>query len=879
VPAGFPIDAVLPAVRTALARAPNLVVQAPPGAGKTTRLPLALLDDPQTAAWLGSRKLVMLEPRRLAARAAARFMARTLGEEPGGTVGYRVRLDTRVGPRTRLEVVTEGVLTRLLQDDPALSAYGAVIFDEFHERSIHADLGLALTLESQRALRPDLRLIVMSATLDGARVAALLTDGSGATTAATIVTSEGRAFPVETRFAPPPPAMAGARGGPPRIEGHLAAMVLRALREEPGSVLAFLPGQAEIGRVVAALTGQLPKDCELTPLFGDMEGAAQDAAIRPASPGRRKVVLATAIAETSLTIEGVRVVVDSGLSRIPRFDVASGMGRLETVRVSRASADQRRGRAGRTEPGVCYRLWSEGEDQRLNPHSVPEVLEADLVPLALELASWGARDARALAWLDAPKEASLAQARELLVELGALEPAADGSGAITAHGRALLKVPLHPRLAQLCLRGRELGLGTVACELAALLSDRDPIRAARDAPDADLRLRVAALRDRSMPGHPLPPGARVDEGRRQQARQLARDLQRRISTGQGVERNDDPADLDAAGLLVALAYPDRIAQARGASGAGGGARKAYRMRNGRGAHFAHADALARQDWLAIAELDGAGADARIYLAAPLELAAIERAFGDQVESREVGGWDDAAGAVVARRERRLGALVLESRERRDLAPERVVEGLIAGIRVRGLSVLPWSEGALSFRQRVALLRRVDGAALEEGAANPWPDLSDETLLTTLEDWLAPYLAGRSRLAHLADVPLGDALRGLLDHKRQRELEAQAPTHWTVPSGSVKPIDYATDGPVLAVRLQEMFGAIDTPKVARGRVPVTLQLLSPAGRPVQVTKDLAGFWKSAYFDVRKDLRGRYPKHHWPEDPLSAPPTARAKRRTR
>jgi ATP-dependent helicase HrpB len=663
--------------------------------------------------------------------------------------------------------------------------------------------------------------------------------------------------------------------------------VLRALREEPGSVLAFLPGQAEIARAASALAGQVPKDCEVVALYGDMEGAAQDAAIRPAPPGRRKVVLATSIAETSLTIEGVRVVVDSGLSRTPRFDVASGMGRLETVRVSRASADQRRGRAGRVEPGVCFRLWSEGEDQRLAPHSVPEILEADLVPLALELASWGARDARALAWLDPPKEASLAQARELLVELGALEPvgaaAAAASGLpplpqefrITAHGRALLKVPLHPRLAHLCLRGKALGLGAVACELAAVLADRDPIRTAREAPDADLRLRVAALRDRALPGHPLPPGARVDDGRRQQARQLARDLMRRLgaSPSDAVAAAAAPSgdDLDAVGLLVALAYPDRLAQARGDA-----AKAGFRMRNGRGAHFAHADALARQPWLAIAQLDGAGADARIFLAAPLELADVERVFGEQIEAREVGGWDDAAGAVVARRERRLGALTIASQERRDLAPERVVEGLIAGIRARGLGVLPWTEALQAFRQRAALMRRVDGA--KEGDPGAWPDLSDERLLATLEDWLAPYLAGRSRLAHLAAVPLGDALRGLLDHRLLRELDAQCPTHWTVPSGSVKPIDYSTDEPVLAVRLQEMFGATDTPRIARGRVPLTLHLLSPAGRPVQVTKDLAGFWRSAYFEVRKDLRGRYPKHHWPEDPLAAQPTARAKRRT-
>jgi len=864
----LPIDEVLDAVVASLARTPNLVVQAPPGAGKTTRLPPAVLAAAASRGWLGDRKLVMLEPRRLAARAAARYMARARDEEIGATVGYRVRLDSRVGPRTRIEVVTEGVLTRLLQDDPGLAGYGALVFDEFHERSIHADLGLALALECQRVLRPDLRIVVMSATLDGARVATLLTDGRGAGSGpAPIVTSEGRAFPVETRFLPPPPASATVRGGAARIDGQVVAAVLRALREEPGSVLAFLPGQAEIKRAHEALEAQVPREVAIVPLYGELEGADQDMAIQPAPPGRRKVVLATAIAETSLTIEGVRVVVDSGQSRVPRFDVASGMGRLETVRVSRASADQRRGRAGRTEAGVCYRLWSEGEDQRLTPHAVPEILEADLVPLALELAVWGVREARALSWLDPPKDAALAQARELLAELGAF----DAEGAITPHGRALLALPLHPRLAHLCLRGRELELAAVACELAALLADRDLLRTAREAPDADLRLRVAALRDRALPGHPLPPGARLDEGRRQQARQLARDLQRRLGVPAPADAADLDEHLDEVGMLVALAYPDRIAQRMGASRGG----QRFRMRNGRGALFVHADALARQEFLAIAQLDGAGADARIFLAAPLTLAALEFAFAEQVEQHEVGGWDDAAGAVGARRERRLGALVLASQERRDLAPERVVEGLLEGIRTRGLGVLPWTPALEQFRRRVALLRRLSGPA----DADLWPDLSDQALLATLADWLAPYLAGRSRLAHLADLPLADVLRGRLAHRQLRELDAQAPTHWTVPSGSVLPIDYSGEQPVLAVRLQEMFGATDTPRIARGQQPLTLQLLSPAQRPVQVTRDLAGFWKSAYFDVRKDLRGRYPKHHWPDDPLAAAPTRRAKRRGR
>jgi ATP-dependent helicase HrpB len=845
----FPVDAILDDVRSALARAPNLVVQAPPGAGKTTRLAPALLDAP----WLAGKRIVMLEPRRIAARAAARFMAGQRGEPVGETIGYRVRLDSRIGPRTRLEVVTEGVLTRLLQEDPSLAGYGAILFDEFHERSLQADLGLALALEAQASLRPDLRLVVMSATLDGAAVAKLLGD-------APLISSEGRAFPVETRFAPPLEKTT-------RIEGHLTSVVLRALREEEGSVLAFLPGQAEIRRVAELLAPQVAREVDVVPLYGELEPAQQDAAILPAAPGRRKVVLATSIAETSLTIEGVRIVVDSGLSRLPRFDLNSGMSRLETLRVARSAADQRRGRAGRTQSGICYRLWSEGEDARLTAYAAPEILEADLAPLALELAAWGARDATSLAWLDPPRAASLEQARELLQELEALDGSPQGGGAITAHGRAMLALPLHPRLAHMCLRGRELGLAVLAAEVAALLADRDPIRTAREAPDADLRLRVACLRDgpsnRGLRDHPLPPGARIDEGRRHQARQAARDLLARL--GGSARRGDAPragalGDIDMTGLLVALAYPDRISQGKGGR---------FRLRNGRGASFAQADALARQPWLAIAALDGAGADGRIYLAAPVAQEDLEREFAAQIEAAEVGGWDDAAGAVVARSERRLGALTLAARERRDIDGDAALAGMLEGIRRRGLAVLPWTESLQAFRRRVALLRRLEGAE--------WPDLSDEALLASCDSWLAPWLEGRTRLSHLAALPLGDALRGLLSHAQLRALDELAPTHWRVPSGSTIEIDYSGDEPVLAVKLQEMFGATVTPAIARGKQALTLQLLSPARRPVQVTRDLVGFWRGSYHDVRKDLRGRYPKHPWPDDPTTAVPTAKAKRR--
>ena len=816
---GLPILPLLPEVRAALAGAGVAVLQAPPGAGKTTGVPPALLGE----GWLGRGKILVLEPRRLAARAAARRMASEMGEEVGATVGYRVRFDSKTGPRTRIEVVTDGVFLRQLQEDPTLPGVGAVLFDEFHERRLDGELVLALCLEARAAVRDDLRLLVMSATLDGAPVAALLGG-------APLITSEGRSFPVETVHLPADPKA--------RVEDAVASAVRRALDQESGDILAFLPGTAEIRRCLARLEGGVDPEVILAPLYGDLALEQQDQAIKPSPPGRRKVVLATAIAETSLTIEGVRVVVDGGLMRVPRFDPGSGMSRLETIRVSRASADQRRGRAGRTQPGVCYRLWPEAEHRALQPFSPPEILSADLAPLALELAEWGIAEAGSLAWLDPPPTAALGQARDLLHQLGAI----DRAGAITGHGREMARLGAHPRLAHLMVRGRALGQGALACALAALLGERDILRG--PGRDADLRARVELLVS----------GAR---GPVQQVRQAAAQLRRQLRVPA-----DQALEPSGSGALLALAYPDRIAQRR----PGGGGQ--YRLANGRGAGLPAGDPLGAQEWLAVADLDGDKREARLFLAAPLTLAEIEEGFAELIESVDFVAWDAREQAVLARRQRRLGALVLADEALAEPGRERVTAALLEGIRQHGLALLPWSEAVADWRARVAFLRRTLG--------EDWPDLSDAALLESLEDWLAPYLEGCSRASHLKRLNLMEILEARLDWKQRQALDELAPSHLTVPSGSRVAVEYGGEAPVLAVKLQEMFGARETPCVAGGRVPVVLHLLSPARRPVQVTRDLAGFWASSYREVKADLKGRYPKHPWPDDPLAAPPTARTKR---
>ncbi len=832
----FPIVAALPELKEALRSHRSAVLQAPPGAGKSTVVPLALLDEP----WTRGRKLLVLEPRRLAARAVATRMAATLGEQVGERVGYRMRLDTKVSRVTRIEVITEGVLTRRLQDDPALEDIAAVLFDEFHERSLHADVGLALTLEARAALRPDLRVLVMSATLDGEAVAKLLGD-------APIVTTSGRMFPVEIRhLGRGMPVLPGEAQSPERLA---AVAVLRALREETGDVLVFLPGAGEIRRVAATLeASELPRDLDIRALFGELTGDAQFAALEPAAPGRRRVVLATNLAETSLTIPGVRVVVDSGLVRRAAFDPVSGMGRLETRRISRASADQRQGRAGRMEPGVCYRLWGEGAQRSLAAFTPAEIVEADLAPLALELAAWGATDASRLAWLDPPPAAQLASARELLQWLGAL----DREHRITPHGRAMAELPVHPRLAHMLLRARDLGATALAADIAALLGERDLLRGADR--DADLRTRLEVLRG---------PGASWDSDRGvlERVRRTSQQLRTQVGTAHGMrEPEAEP------GTLLAFAYPDRLGRRRG----DGDFR--YTLSNGRGAQFPRADTAAA-GFIAVAAVDDSAREARIRLAAPLSLDAIERHFADGIETCDEVEWDPRAEAVVARRVRRFHALALEERPLRDLPAGAAEAAMLAGIVSLGLGALPWTEGARDLQQRVAFVRTLD-----VNAASDWPDFSDAALAASLEHWLAPWLGGITRRAQLARLSMTEVLGAQLSHAQRQALARLAPAHLTMPTGSQPNVDYTDPAaPTVAVRLQEVFGLATTPRVGGGKVPVTFTLLSPARRPVQVTRDLESFWRNGYTEVRKDLRGRYAKHYWPENPLEAEPTRGVKRR--
>jgi ATP-dependent helicase HrpB len=815
----LPVDEALPRLKAALAERTAAVLVAPPGAGKTTRVPLALLDAP----WLVGRKIVMQEPRRLAARAAARRMASSLGEAVGETVGYRVRLDNKVGPRTRIEVVTDGLFLRMLQDDPSLDGIGCVIFDELHERGLETDLSFALVREAQTALREDLRVIAMSATLDPGPVSQRLGG-------APVIESAGRMFPVDTRYLDREPAG--------RIEDATASAVRRALAEESGSALVFLPGTGEIRRVQERLAGLGP-EIDVAPLYGDLSPADQDRAIAPAPIGRRKIVLATSIAETSLTIEGVRIVIDSGQMRVPRFSLRSGMTRLETVRVSQASADQRRGRAGRLEPGVCYRLWPEEAQRGLLPFTPPEILDADLAPLALELAAWGVADAAALPWLTPPPASSLATARALLLDLGAI----DSAGAITPHGRAMVRLGQHPRLAHLVLKGREMGQGRVAALLAAILGERDFLRLPPGQRDADLRHRVDLALSGKAP---------------RQITEMAHRWTRR-------EAKDERPDPSMTGALLALAYPDRIGRRRA------GAFGRYLLSGGRGAALSEGDPMGNEEFLTVADLDGSAQDSRIFLAAPITAGEIEELYSERIVAEQIVQWSARDGAVLARQRRRLGALILEDKPLARPDPDLIKAAMLDGVRQLGLGALPWGDDLRKWRERIGFLRHHDGS---------WPDLCDAALLASLPEWLGPFLDGVSRRDHLGRVDLSAAVRTLVPWDRQRQVDAQAPTHIEVPSGSHVPLDYSNPAePTLSVRLQEMFGLTDTPRVAGGKVPVTIHLLSPARRPVQVTRDLASFWRSGYRDVKAELKGRYPRHYWPDDPLVAEPTARVKRRPR
>jgi ATP-dependent helicase HrpB len=833
----LPIEPVLPDLQAALHASPSAVLQAPPGAGKTTRVPLSLLDE----SWLEGQKIVMLEPRRLATRAAAHRMADLLGEDVGETIGYRMRMDTRVGRTTHIEVVTEGVLTRFLQDDPTLDGIGLVIFDEFHERSLQADLGLALTLEARAAFRVDLRVLVMSATLDGEAVAALLDD-------APTITSEGRTYPVETHYLERRPEG--------RTEDITASAIRRALPDTEGDVLVFLPGAGEIRRTEERLQDPpLPDAVDVYPLFGNLPFAEQDRAIEPSPPGRRKVVLATPIAETSLTIEGVQAVVDSGWMRVPRFDPQSGMTRLATIRVSQASAEQRRGRAGRLGPGTCYRLWTRATQQRLIDHSPPEILEADLAPMALELAAWGVQNPASLAWLDPPPEAAHAQARDLLRHLGAL----DADGRITDHGRRMATLGLHPRLAHMLLCALDLGHGALACDVAALLSERDVLKGVGGPPDADLRLRLEilhAVRDRTRDAV-YRQGMRVDRGAVHRVLRVATYWARKLN----VERRRP--DLNAAGLLLAFAYPDRIAQSHPSNDT------RFTLRSGRAATLTHPQLLSDAEFLVAATLDGQRRESRIFLAAPVAQDDLYAHFSDHVDLVEVITWDGDARMVRARQQEQLGALVLKDGPLPDPAPTRMAEALLDGLRAEGLRLLPWTKKTRALRQRLAFLHH---------HFDDWPDVSDEALLAAFEDWLLPHLYGCKRADDLQRLDLKQILLSRLDWEQRQRLDDLAPTHYQVPSGSRIRLDYSDpDAPVLAVRLQEMFGCTTTPRIAGGRVPLTLHLLSPAHRPAQITQDLESFWAHTYFDVKKDLMGRYPKHYWPDDPLRATPTNRTKPR--
>ena len=835
----LPISEALNELRDALRKSAAVVLEAPPGAGKSTIVPLALLDEP----WLRDRRILMLEPRRLAARTVAERMAATLGEPVGATVGYRMRLETRVSRDTRIEVITEGVLTRMLQRDPALEQVALVIFDEFHERSLHADVGLAFCLDARAAFESDLKLLVMSATLDGAATAKLLGG-------APLVSARGKMFPVEIRHVGSGlPVLPSSTESPERLVG---LATLRALRDCAGDILVFLPGSREIRRVgefLASAPECSSSDVQVLPLHGELTPAQQDAALE-ALPGVRRVILATNIAETSLTLPGIRVVVDSGLVRRAVFDPVSGMSRLETRRISRASAQQRTGRAGRVAAGVCYRLWSQGGEASLAAYTTPEILETDLMPLALELAEWGVDDPARLCWSDAPPPVVLAAARDILQRLDAL----DSQGRITTHGKAMARFPSHPRIAHMLLRSDRYGGRSLATDLAAILGERDFLRRSGS---ADIGSRLDAL-------HGLDSSLDVDRRVVQRLRRVAEQFKKML---QDLAHTASERSLDVGGLL-ALAYPDRIGQRRSR----GGGR--FLLSNGRGATFIGAERLAQAEYIVALDVDDQEREVRITLAAELSREDLETVAASRMTRERQVSWSAQDDAIIAREVRRLDALIIEERPLRDLDPSETIDAMISGLRTLGCAALPWDADTRALCARAELAR-----TLQLPGTEAWPSMTETALETSFESWLAPWLDGMTRRAHLSKLPLVEALRFRLGDDAVRRLDQWLPSHITVPTGSRVRIDYLDDlAPCASMRMQEVFGLASTPRLALGRLPVTFKLLSPAQRPLQVTADLESFWRNAYGEVRKDMRGRYPRHYWPEDPLQAEPTRRVKPRS-
>ncbi len=825
MPDTFPVDQILPNLMASLAAGRNVVLQSPPGSGKTTRVAPALLKQ----GWLGSKKILLLEPRRLAARSAAAYMARQLHELPGGTIGYHVRLDRQVSRATRIEIITEGLLIQRLLSDPELRDIGVIIFDEFHERSLSADTALAITLEIRQALRPDLRIIIMSATLQPDPIARHIGE-------ADVHTAETTLYPVETSCLPRPSTAP--------IYKQAAAAVLRVLQQESGSILVFLPGEGEIKQCCSELLEQkLPDQIEIHPLYGSLPREQQDAAIAPPRGGTRKVVLATSVAESSLTIEGIRVVIDSGLMRVPRYSPRLGMARLETLLITRDRADQRRGRAGRLGPGICLRLWDEITDRQIKPESQPEILDADLTATVLQCAEWGMSGADDLPWMTAPPPAAWQRAVTLLHTLDALT-GESGTLRITKRGRAMARIPVHPRLAHMILEAAEYGAAERAAFIAALISERSSHAQLREFTDLGRLAEFIERNPRSFAARSVT--------------QLAQQWSHSAGHSGVRQRITD-------GALLAWAFPDRVARRRDNRGI-------YLLQSGQGAVIDTAEPLANEEWLVVAELQDQGANTRIRLAAAIDEKQVHELFSSHFETAAIPRWERRSEAVAATRLTRLGAITIKESPCLEPDPEQMAAALLEGVRIKGIDQLPWSKTAQSLRERVTLLSR---ALPDQG----WPDLSDTALLANLAEWLQPACSGMTRWSHVQKLDMTQVINSFLILKgcNTRLLDRLAPTHIEVPSGSSIRVNYDAELPYLRVRIQEVFGMLTTPKVAEGRVPVVMHLLSPAQRPVQITQDLKGFWASSYALVRKDMRGRYPKHYWPEDPSQAEPTRRVRPR--